>query len=368
MRYKILIVWSLLIFSFSCSGTKEELLPEAPTNLTAEITIDSDNTLQVFVNSSAQKANYYVVYWGDDSDLEQNNTGTFSHLYKKAGNYKITINAHTTNDVSVAISEQVELSAPIITDFPTKGYSTPLAYEGYNLVWQDEFEGTTLSSNWTYEIGTGGNGWGNNELQYYRKENTSIKEGFLVIEAKKESFSGQQYTSSRLISEGKKSFKYGRIDIRAALPEGQGIWPALWMLGSNFSQVGWPKCGEIDIMEMIGGNGRENNVFGTLHWDNNGSYACTCGQGNGYTLPSGTFADEFHVFSIIWDETKIEWLVDDNSFKIVDISPTGLDEFKEEFFFILNIAVGGNLPGSPNSSTTFPQRMAIDYIRVFQKP
>jgi beta-glucanase (GH16 family) len=135
------------------------------------------------------------------------------------------------------------------------------------------------------------------------------------------------------------------------------------MLGQNFSSVGWPACGEIDIMEMIGGNGREKTVHGTTHWDNNGQHAQ---YGGSYTLPSGTFADDFHTFAIEWNQTSIKWFVDNNHFHTISISPAGLSEFHEDFFIILNLAVGGNWPGYPNSTTTFPQYLEVDYVRVYQ--
>ena len=247
---------------------------------------------------------------------------------------------------------------------PTTGFESPESYDGMQLVWQDEFEGSALNSeNWYHETGNGINGWGNNELQYYRENNTSMVEGNLVIEAKREDFQGSLYTSSRIVTLNKQSFKYGRIDIRAVLPETQGLWPALWMLGTNFNDVGWPACGEIDIMEMIGGEGRENTVHGTVHWDANGSHAQ---YGGSKTLSTGTFADEYHVFSIVWDETEIRWLVDDQQYHVINIEPADLDEFQKEFFFIFNVAVGGNWPGSPNGETVFPQWMVVDYVRVFQ--
>lgn len=250
-----------------------------------------------------------------------------------------------------------------VSIIPTKGYTSPSTYEGLRLVWADEFEGNSLNDRfWNYEIGNN-NGWGNNELQNYRRENTSVRDGYLIIEAKAENFGNQRYTSSRLTTENKYSVKYGRIDIRAALPKGQGIWPALWMLGKNFRQVGWPKCGEIDIMEMIGGQNRENTVHGTVHWDNANSHA----QFGGSTkLASGTFNDEFNVFSITWDSRKIIWYLNDRKYHEIDTTPAGLSEFQEEFFFIFNIAVGGNWPGNPDASTSFPQYMIVDYVRVFQ--
>jgi beta-glucanase (GH16 family) len=247
---------------------------------------------------------------------------------------------------------------------PKLGATSPTSYTNMKLVWADEFDGTALNSEfWSFETGNGSNGWGNNELQFYRTQNTSIQDGHLVITAKKEPFGGKEYTSSRIITKSKKEFRYGRVDIRAALPKGQGIWPALWMLGSNFDTVSWPACGEIDIMEMIGGGGRENTVHGTVHWQNEGKHAQFGGK---TTLPSGTFSDQFAVYSITWDATSIRWFVDNKQYHVIDTTPAELDEFRRNFFFIFNVAVGGNWPGSPNTTTTFPQHMIVDYVRVFQ--
>lgn len=247
---------------------------------------------------------------------------------------------------------------------PSSGAISPTSYPGMTLVWEDDFNGSSINtSNWSFETGRGQNGWGNNELQFYRRENTSLKDGNLIITAKKESFEGSEYTSSRLVTINKQQFRYGRIDIRAALPRGQGLWPALWMLGSNFPTVGWPKCGEIDIMEMIGGQGRENTVHGTVHWDNNGQRSLLSGSKK---ISSGTLADQFHVFSIVWNATSIRWYIDDIEYHTIDTTPAELDEFRRQFFFIFNVAVGGDWPGSPDASTTFPQHMIVDYVRVFQ--
>lgn len=247
---------------------------------------------------------------------------------------------------------------------PKLGATSPTSYTNMKLVWADEFDGTALNSDfWSFETGNGTNGWGNNELQFYRTQNTSIQDGHLVITAKKEPFGGKEYTSSRIITKSKKEFRYGRVDIRAALPKGQGIWPALWMLGSNFDTVSWPACGEIDIMEMIGGGGRENTVYGTVHWQNEGKNAKYEGK---TTLSSGTFSDQFAVYSITWDATSIRWFVDNKQYHVIDTTPAELDEFRRNFFFIFNVAVGGNWPGSPNTTTTFPQHLIVDYVRVFQ--
>ena len=251
-----------------------------------------------------------------------------------------------------------------LVSIPSQGATSPVTYPGMTLAWADEFEGTTLNlANWSHETGNGVNGWGNNELQFYRPDNTSIQNGHLVITAKKEAFGGKEYTSSRIITKGKRQFRYGRVDIRAAMPKGQGIWPALWMLGSNFDTVSWPACGEIDIMEMIGGNSREKTVHGTVHWEHDGKHAQFGGE---YSLTSGTLADQFHVYSIVWDATSIRWFIDNKQYHVIDTTPAQLDEFRRSFFFIFNIAVGGNWPGSPDATSTYPQHMIVDYVRVFQ--
>jgi len=250
-----------------------------------------------------------------------------------------------------------------IFSIPETGYSTPETYEGMTLVWSDEFDGPEINSNnWTFEIGTGNWGWGNNELQYYQGDNTSIIDGNLVVEARRQTLENSNYTSSRLITRGKQSFQYGRVDIRAVMPEGQGIWPALWMLGSNHLQVGWPTCGEIDIMEMIGGEERDNVVHGTAHWNQDGHVS----YGQSMTNVSGKLSEEYHVYSIIWDEQSIRWYFDDVNFNTIDITPAALSAFHDDFFFIMNIAVGGIWAGSPDNTTLFPQWLIVDYIRVFQ--
>jgi beta-glucanase (GH16 family) len=238
-----------------------------------------------------------------------------------------------------------------------------------NLVWSDEFNYTGLpdAAKWTMETG-GEPNWGNNELQYYTdtENNVSVNDGVLTITAREETFGGFDYTSARIKTEGKFDFKYGRIEARMKLPYGQGLWPAFWMLGANFSSVGWPTCGEIDIMELVGGSvpgGGDNTVHATLHWDDGGPVE----YGLSYSLASGTFADDFHVFSVEWDSTTIKAYVDGTEYYEIDISPAALSAFQENFFVILNVAVGGNWPGPPNAETVFPQTMEVDYVRVFQE-
>jgi beta-glucanase (GH16 family) len=237
--------------------------------------------------------------------------------------------------------------------------------QNWELVWSDEFDATTLDeSSWTREVG--GHGWGNNELQYYtsREVNSFLENGHLVIQALVENYGGREYTSARIKTQNKRFFKYGKFEASIKLPYGQGLWPAFWMLGQNFPTVGWPACGEIDIMEMIGGPNRDNTSYGTAHWEDNGQHLHS---GDSYSLSSGIFADDFHKFTIIWDHQFIRWYVDDNLFYSFNITPFDRTEFHRDFFFILNVAVGGDWPGPPNPSTVFPQRMEIDYVRVYEQ-
>lgn len=249
---------------------------------------------------------------------------------------------------------------------PSSGYSTPASYPNMTLIWQDEFDAGSLNgSYWTHEIGNGQWGWGNNEKQYYRQQNTYFEEGNLIIEARDENYAGYAYTSSRMITKDKFEFMYGRVDIRAALPEGQGLWPALWMLGENIDQVSWPACGEIDIMELIGGGAKDSEVHGTAHWQNtSGTHSFL---GDVYRLSNGKFSDEFHVFTLEWTPGFIKWYVDDVPYHTFSITPSDRTEFQNEFFLIFNVAVGGIWPGSPDATTVFPQRMIVDYVRVFQE-
>jgi beta-glucanase (GH16 family) len=254
--------------------------------------------------------------------------------------------------------------------FTNAGYEAPVSYAGYTLAWADEFNAGSLdASAWTVEGGDGCPnlcGWGNNELEYYtgRPDNLFFQDGKLIIEAKKESFSGKNYTSSKIVSRGKKTFKFGRIDIRAKLPKGKGIWPALWMLPQNNVYGAWPTSGEIDIMELVGHE--PNKVYGTLHY---GPGPGSTMINRGYTLPvAGTFNDEFHVFSIEWKLDQIKFFVDGNLYSTVNKPDLGSATypFNEDFFFIFNLAVGGNWPGNPDATTYFPQWLIVDYVRVYQ--
>lgn len=357
-------VFSLLVMVLFSSCDDNQINTDDPANLVVEITLPADGAGLVFFQAQADNAIEYQLRIGtNDIPVATNTTGTFEYTFMQTGYYQVDIRAYGTSGRYIKDLRQISINLGKDVSIED-GNSSPTSYNGYTLIWNDEFDGTAINtSNWVFEIGTGSSGWGNNELQYYRQENAWVDEGALTIEARKENYSGSSYTSSRIKTQSKLSFQYGRIDIRALLPKGQGIWPALWMLGNSISSVGWPKCGEIDIMEMIGGNGRESQTHGTVHWDNNGhNYV-----GGTYKLNKGTFADEYHVFSIIWSKTSIKWLVNNNQFYEINITPAHMTEFHQKFFFIFNIAVGGNWPGSPNETTVFPQQMKVDYIRVFQE-
>lgn len=352
-----------LSLTISCKKKKEELSAVLPTNISTSI-IKNNN--QVSVTVKADNANFYSVTFYDatDSVYVESTDGIASYTYTSSGNYTLKSRAYTTHENYIEKIDVVTITLSVdSTGAPNSGFTSPLTYSGYSLAWNDEFDGNDLSSDWVFDIGTGNSGWGNNELQYYTNQNYNVSNGLLEIKARKEPFNAQQYTSTRIKTQGINSWKYGRIDVRAALPFGQGIWPAIWMLGDNISSVGWPSCGEIDIMEMIGGEGyNDRTVHGTVHWEENGHAQ----YGDSKTLPSGKFADEFHVFSIIWDQTSIKWLVDNVQYNQITTTSAEMNEFQQKFFLILNVAVGGNWPGSPNNSTIFPQSMYVDYVRVFQ--
>jgi beta-glucanase (GH16 family) len=240
------------------------------------------------------------------------------------------------------------------------------ASAAWQQVWSDEFNGTAIdTSNWGYEIGF----IRNSELQYYtsRPENARIESGNLVIECRRESYNGAQYTSASLNTQGKRSFRYGRIEMRAKLPYSKGLWPAFWTLGVNISTVGWPACGEIDIMEMIGGGeGFDDKTYGTIHYDNGGHQ----GNGSSYQLPTGIFADAYHIFAVEWDSTNIKWFMDGVNFHTVNISNQSIySELHQSQYLLLNLAIGGSWPNSvgktPDASTVLPQKYYIDYVRVY---
>jgi beta-glucanase (GH16 family) len=234
------------------------------------------------------------------------------------------------------------------------------------LVMQDEFDvnGAPNSTIWGYDIGTGENGWGNNELQYYtdRKENVTVQNGYLLITARKESYEGSQYTSARLITKGKFEQAYGRFETRMRLPWGQGMWPAFWMLGADIDDNPWPGAGEIDIMEYRGQE--PSTVLGSVHGP---GYSAGEAITKRYTLENDRFDTGFHVFGIEWTPNYVNFYVDNVLYnQITPADVPGEWVFNKPFYILINLAVGGTFVGSPNSETVFPQTMLVDYVRVYK--
>lgn len=252
---------------------------------------------------------------------------------------------------------------------------TPPAPEldpAWTLVWADEFEGTALDdSRWSVQQGDGCAidlcGWGNNELQWYQADNVEVGGGLLTIHARIEAAGGRDYTSARIRSLGKGDFRYGRIEARARLPRGQGMWPAIWMLPSDEVYGGWAASGEIDIVELVGH--QPARVHGTLHYG--GPAPANQNSGDHFDLPSGTFADDFHVFAVEWEEGEIRWYVDGELYQTQtswnSTAAAFPAPFDQRFHLLLNVAVGGDWPGNPDITTPLPQTMQVDYVRVYQR-
>jgi beta-glucanase (GH16 family) len=238
------------------------------------------------------------------------------------------------------------------------------AQAGWVLDWSDEFDGTALDrGKWVEE--TGGHGFGNNEMQYYTdgSQNLRVGDGMLAIEARREDRQGKHYTSARIKTAGLVERTYGRYEARIRIPRGQGIWPAFWLLGADCKSTGWPRCGEIDIMENIGKEA--GIVHGTLHGP---GFSGDKGFGGPSALESGAYADDFHVYALEWEPREIRWYRDGILYHTArpDLVK-GEWVFEHPFFVILNLAVGGYWPGYPDAGTSFPQRMLVDYVRVYRR-
>ncbi|QKG55797.1 glycoside hydrolase family 16 protein [Hymenobacter sp. BRD128] len=255
------------------------------------------------------------------------------------------------------------VAPPTVVNADTRDYA-----QYTELMWSDEFNGSgpVDATKWMYD--TGGGGWGNQELETYTTSTNNVfqNSGNLIIQANKEPSGSPAYTSGRVLTKGKQNFQYGRIDVRAKLPQGQGVWPAIWMLGSDIDQNNWPKCGEIDIMELRGQNPTE--ILTTMHYaDNSGNH-----QQSGIDhikLPDGSsFANDFHTYSVVRSKDQIRFYLDGALYYSFTSGTVGSNPypFNNNFFVVLNVAVGGNFLGNPNGSTVFPQQMQVDYVRYYQ--
>jgi beta-glucanase (GH16 family) len=242
----------------------------------------------------------------------------------------------------------------------------------WELVWADEFNeaaGTQPNpTKWTYDLGTGNNGWGNFEQQTYtnRPENVSMDgNGNLVITARRENFQGAQFTSARIKTQGIFDQKYGKFEARLKTPYGQGLWPAFWLLGNNINEVSWPQCGEIDVMELRGQ--LPSIINGSIHGPGFSGADALSGT---YGLQNARFDTDYYTYAVEWDANKIDFFVNGFLYHRItksDVQAKGEWVFDHPFFMILNVAVGGNYVGAPNLGTPFPQKMIIDYVRVYQE-
>lgn len=348
MKASIFLAFSVILTSFLSCSSDEVDKRTAPTNLSiSSVKLGAENNspngdgsgVVNFTIKATNATSYRVLINNETLELTQN---TFSYTFTERG----------TNDYSI-----------IVTAYNSEGFTSTThsikvyVYKELKLIWSDEFNtnGAPNSSNWNYDIGS--HGWGNNELQNYRNniENAVVEDGVLKIIAKA---SGAGYTSARLKSQGLQSFTYGKIEVRAKLPASKGTWPAIWMLGSNFSSVGWPHCGEMDIMEQTGWD--KNKVLGHFHWQDsaNNVYA-----NYGKETTASTSTTEFHLYSLEWTSKAIRVLYDD--FTYVTFTNNNSLPFNADFFIILNIAMGGNLGGEVDPNFT-QDTMEIDYVRVYQ--
>ncbi|MDP9394060.1 MAG: ricin-type beta-trefoil lectin domain protein [Actinomycetota bacterium] len=277
------------------------------------------------------------------------------------------------NRFRTAIAIAATAAAALIVPNGTAVAAAPPTPSGWTPVWIEDFNGAAGTSpdpaKWNFDLG--GGGWGNAELQNYTNRPSNVSHdgaGNLVITARQENFGSCWYgacthTSGRILTQGKFTQQYGRIEARLRVPAGQGLWPAFWMLGQDIGSVGWPNSGEIDIMEILGHE--TNKTYGTIHGP---GYSGAGSTGTSYTLPSGNFSSGFHTFRVEWGPDWIRWYVDDVHFATRTPADVGGNPwvFNKPFFIILNLAVGGNWPGSPNASTPFPAQYVIDYVATYQ--
>ena len=267
-------------------------------------------------------------------------------------------------------ADNVNISNPTLTVADNDEVSPG---DALTLVWSDEFDAAQLDPEvWFFENGDGSQygipGWGNNELQWYLPNSAQLENGMLVITAREEASNGRDYTSARLNTRDRFAFRYGRIEARIRLPGGQGIWPAFWMLPQDDTYGGWAASGELDIMEAINlGASGGNTVHGTIHYG--GAWPANVFTGDSYVVPADA-TTEFHVYAVEWDQTEIRWYVDDVLYSMQNAWSTTAAAFPapfdQPFHILLNVAVGGNWPGSPDASTEFPVTMEVDYVRVYE--
>ncbi|MBL0182941.1 MAG: family 16 glycosylhydrolase [Chitinophagaceae bacterium] len=342
----VLVCFFTLITSCSKGVSNSGSTQTAPSNLAVTANVSTDGSGNVSFTATAVNAATYVYEFGNGVILTVP-SGITTYQYTTSGNITYSVTVTARSSAGLTISKTIQVTVNVVPTAPV-------------LVWSDEFnvDGLPNSAKWGYDIGTGSGGWGNNELEYYtnRPENAFVQNGVLKITAAKENYMGSAYTSARLLSKDKYSFKYGRIEVRAKIPAGVGTWPAIWMLGNNIGTVGWPACGEADIMEHRGSE--LNKIFGTLHYPGHSG-----GNGDGSTIMIPDATTAFHNYIFDWSASTIKIYVDNQLFYTFSNS-AGLP-FNQNFFIILNVAMGGNFGGPVDPAFT-SATMEIDYVRVYQ--
>ncbi|MEN9497626.1 MAG: hypothetical protein RL750_525 [Bacteroidota bacterium] len=339
MKKVLLVTIGLAVTWIGCGDKNTPPNPVAPTNLTVAAVVATDNSGNVQFTATATNAVTYDYDFGNGI-FQSSASGSLTYRYPTSGSYLVNVVAKSAGGQTLSKSTNVTVNVV------------------QSMVWSDEFDipGAPNASKWGYDVGAGG--WGNNESQHYtnRLDNAVVSNGTLKIIAKSESFSGSSYTSARLLSRNKFSFKYGKIEVSAKLPTGVGTWPAIWMLGDNFTTAGWPACGEIDIMEHKGSD--LNRIHGSLHYP---------GRSGGNPVTATTLIQNattaFHLYSCEWSPQSIKFFVDGNLYQ--SVANTTALPFNQPFFIILNQALGGTFGGAIDpsfSSATFE----IDYVRVYQ--
>jgi beta-glucanase (GH16 family) len=303
--------------------------------------------------------------------------GALEKIDEKNYSLRLTPDANSSGVLTLSVAANKFSDVALISNAQassySKNYNTQTVTSDWVMDWSEEFNGTQLNTNvWSFDTGSGG--WGNNESQYYQASNATVKDGFLTITAKQERVGDADYTSTRIQSSRKKSFTYGRFEMRAKLPATQGMWPAFWLLGdacNSFNLYGgtvnWPDCGEIDIMEMIGGltdRTGDYTSYGTLHYRNALNFNPAPSFSNRNAKP---LSEDFHVYTMDWTPQGFTWYVDGIAFGTKLIS-ADMAAFHKPYFMLLNLAVGGNWGGWVDSSTRFPQTFVIDYVRHYTRP
>lgn len=338
-RISFIITVTVLLF-FSCKKKGDAGNTDSPpANLTVNAVVSTDNSGNVAFTATATNAVTYEFGYGNGI-FELVQSGKVTYKYPASGTYTVNVIAKSASGQTISKSVQVTVAV------------------GLSLIFSDEFttNGVPDPAKWGYDIGAGG--WGNQELQYYtnRTDNAVVQNGVLRITLQKENFSGSAYTSARLLTANKFSFRYGIAEVKAKLPAGGGTWPAIWMLGANIGTVGWPACGEIDIMEHKGND--LNRIYGTLHYPGRSG-----GGADGSSRIISNASTEFHIYKVEWSAAAVKIYVDDVLFHSVANS-TAIP-FNHNFFLILNVAMGGTFGGAvdPNFNSA---AMEVDYVRVYQ--